>query len=127
MHFKSSSKVKYPSGAVAQLGNALLPWQAKYEPNVSWNADDNEFYSLILVDPDAPSRKNPVSREYRHWLVVNIPGSSVHDGEVALEYMGPAPPKGTDYHRYIFLIYKQNDRISSKQLKELRARYLTFI
>ena len=27
-----------------------------------------------MVDPDAPSRKNPTAAQWLHWLVVNIPG-----------------------------------------------------
>ena len=26
-------------------------------------------------DPDAPSRSNPIYREFVHWVVVNIPGN----------------------------------------------------
>lgn len=108
------------------LGNDLAPTQVKSKPMLSWNAkDNNELYTLIFFDPDAPSRQNPTSREYRHWLVVNIPGSSIDEGNEVLTYMGPAPPKGTGPHRYIFLIYKQSNGspFSPHQLNKLRARY----
>lgn len=29
-------------------------------------------YILVMVDPDAPSRSEPRSRFWRHWLVVDI-------------------------------------------------------
>lgn len=54
-------------------------------------------------DPDAPSRKEPKYREWRHWVVVNIPGGDVSKGEVCAEYVGAGPPKGTGLHRYIIL------------------------
>ena len=55
------------------------------------------------VDPDAPSRKEPKYREWRHWVVVNIPGGDVSKGEVCAEYVGAGPPKGTGLHRYVIL------------------------
>ena len=35
-----------------------------------------------LTDPDAPSRAEAIYREWHHWLVVNIPGMNVSQGEV---------------------------------------------
>ena len=58
---------------------------------------------IFPTDPDAPSRKDPKYREWRHWLVVNIPGGDVSKGEVCAEYVGAGPPKGTGLHRYIVL------------------------
>ena len=28
----------------------------------------------MMVDPDAPSRENPIKRSWMHWLIVNIKG-----------------------------------------------------
>ena len=55
------------------------------------------------ADPDAPSRANPTYREWRHWLVANIPGCDVSKGETIVTYFGAGPPQGTGLHRYIFL------------------------
>jgi phosphatidylethanolamine-binding protein (PEBP) family uncharacterized protein len=46
-------------------------------------------------DPDAPSRKDPKFREWHHWLVGNIPGNKVSEGETLSEYVGSGPPKDT--------------------------------
>lgn len=87
----------------------------------SWSIDDSMPYNLVLVkaitnedpdvlscaDPDVPTRKG-YNREFRHWLVGNIPEENVAKGEVLAEYVGPAPPKGSGKHRYVFLVYKQN-------------------
>lgn len=32
-------------------------------------------------------------REFRHWLVGNIPGDKVDQGETLTEYVGSGPPK----------------------------------
>jgi hypothetical protein len=38
--------------------------------------DSNSFYTLVMSDPDAPSRSNPKMREWRHWVVGNIHGGN---------------------------------------------------
>lgn len=60
-----------------------------------------------MVDPDAPSRTNPKNREYRHWLVMNIPGNDVTKGDEVIGFIGSGAPKHTGLHRYVYLVYKQ--------------------
>lgn len=103
--------MKYNSGVTVELGNELTPTQVKDIPNVTYKADDNAFYTLIMTDPDAPSRQNPKFREWRHWTVVNIPGNNVADGETLFEYIGAGPPQDTGLHRYVFLLYKQTGKL----------------
>lgn len=97
----------YPSGAVIGLGNELTPTQVKDKPRVSWPAEKGAYYTLLFVDPDAPSRRQPTYREARHWIVMNIPECSIEKGDEVIEFIGSGPPKGTGLHRYIFLVYKQ--------------------
>ena len=64
---------------------------------------------LALDDPDAPSGT------FDHWIVWNIPASTVKIAEDSVPgkeglnsarqrgYMGPCPPSGT--HRYFFKVY----------------------
>ncbi|CAG5049633.1 unnamed protein product [Parnassius apollo] len=104
-------KVTYPSGVEVKEGNELTPTQVKDQPTVSWDAEQNAFYTVAMTDPDAPSRKEPKYREYQHWLVGNVPGSDVSKGDVLSAYVGAGPPLGTGLHRYVFLVYKQPDKI----------------
>ncbi|KAJ3639532.1 hypothetical protein Zmor_002887 [Zophobas morio] len=106
------AEVSYPSGVKVDLGNELTPTQVKDIPSVKWNADNNAVYTLCMTDPDAPSRQDPKFREWHHWLVGNIPGGNVDQGEILSAYVGSGPPKGTGLHRYVFLIYKQNGKIN---------------
>lgn len=104
-------KVIYKNGLVAKDGVELTPTQVKEQPVVEWEAQPNDYYTLIMTDPDAPSRAEPKVREFKHWVVVNIPGNDVASGEALAEYVGSGPPKDTGLHRYVFLLYKQTGKL----------------
>jgi hypothetical protein len=38
----------------------------------------------------------------------------VKNGDELFEYTGPAPPKGSGTHRYIFLLFEQPERINTQ-------------
>lgn len=80
-------------------------------PTLSWEYEKDAFYTLIMTDPDAPSRANPLVGEVRHWLVVNIPGNDVALGQTIVEFIGSGAPQHTGLHRYIFLVFKQPNRL----------------
>lgn len=106
-------KVEYNSGVQAHYGNELKPAQVKDQPKFIYEAKQDELYTMVMVDPDAPSRKEPKFREILHFMVANIPGTDVSKGDVLAEYIGSGPPQGTGLHRYIFLLYKQKGRLTS--------------
>lgn len=106
--------MNYASGVSVNLGAELTPTQVKDIPTLSWECEKDALYTLIMSDPDAPSRKTPFVAEVRHWLVVNIPGNAISDGQTIADYIGSGPPQGTGLHRYIFLVYKQNEKIDYK-------------
>ncbi|CAJ0923126.1 unnamed protein product, partial [Mesorhabditis belari] len=107
-------QIKYDSGVEVEMGNELTPTQVKDVPTVTWEAEPNALYSLIFIDPDAPSRQKPRPGEFKHWLVINIPGNQVDKGDVAADYIGSGPPEGSGLHRYCFLLYKQNGRLNAE-------------
>ncbi|CAJ2672169.1 unnamed protein product [Trifolium pratense] len=58
-------------------GRELKPSQVANQPQVSIGGNDpSTFYTLIFVDPDAPSPSHPRFREYLHWLVTDIPATT---------------------------------------------------
>ncbi|KAJ8966399.1 hypothetical protein NQ317_009631 [Molorchus minor] len=99
------------SGTSVKEGCTVTPKEAKDPPSICWEVKDKTFYTLCMIDLDVPCRNNPVSRELCHWLVVNIPEENIEDGDTLVEYIGPAPPKGNGFHRFVFLLYKQPDEI----------------
>ncbi|XP_075714994.1 phosphatidylethanolamine-binding protein 4 isoform X2 [Rhinoderma darwinii] len=76
------------------------------------NAKEDKDYTLMMVDPDAPSRDNPSRKYWRHWLVTDIQGQDLLSGQslkgrVITDYNGPSPPANTGYHRYEIRLYLQ--------------------
>ncbi|XP_011198593.2 phosphatidylethanolamine-binding protein homolog F40A3.3 [Bactrocera dorsalis] len=112
---KGLLQVTYPSGVKVELGKELTPTQVKDQPTVSWEAEDDALYTLFMVDPDVPSRAEPTSREILHWLVINIPGNKVAEGQTVAEYIGSGPPEGTGLHRYVIFVFKQPNKIESEK------------
>lgn len=117
--------VVYPSRALVGLGNELKPTQVKDEPTISFKAEADQLYTLIFIDPDAPSRKEPTYRNIIHQMIHNIPGAELskgdaYKGDVAFEYIGSGPPMGTGKHRYIFLLYKQPDNKKIEVNKKIK-------
>ena len=93
------------------LGENIDPKDSSKEPHVSiTGTEDHAFYTLICTDPDAPDPANPTKAEFVHWIVTNIQKGDIKSGDKVLSYVGPAPPTGV--HRYVFLLYKQSEKIN---------------
>ena len=78
--------IAYPTGREVATGNTLLREDTLDEPDVVItpmnlpfaNADSTGegddlakevSYTLVMTDPDAPSRADPKYRQFRHWVV----------------------------------------------------------
>ncbi|XP_055849020.1 protein D2-like [Episyrphus balteatus] len=122
--------VTYPSGVIVEPGKELTPTQVKDIPNITWDAESDGIYAVLMVDPDGPSRENPIYREFLHWSICNIPGNDLSKGQTLFEYIGAGPSNGTGLHRYIFWVFKQpaaypTDQFVSKTTIEGRANIKT--
>ncbi|XP_057720048.1 protein FLOWERING LOCUS T-like [Arachis stenosperma] len=91
-------------------GCELKPSHVVNQPRVTIGGDDlRNFYTLVMVDPDAPSPSNPNCREYLHWLVTDIPATTgVNFGNVIVNYEKPLPTMGI--HRFVFVLFRQPGR-----------------
>uniref|UniRef100_A0AC35U0W6 Uncharacterized protein n=1 Tax=Rhabditophanes sp. KR3021 TaxID=114890 RepID=A0AC35U0W6_9BILA len=85
---------------------------------------DYEYENGYCSDPDLENKEHQFKNPVKHWLVVNIPGNDVEAGEVITDYIGhELSVKITseafeasikyDLHRYIFLLFKQQDKIDA--------------
>lgn len=127
---EESLEITYAGGEKVNFGEELTPTQVKDAPSVRWNASQDVYYTLAMVDPDAPSRETPTFREVNHWLIGNILGSNLESGDVITEYLGSGPPKGTGLHRYAFMVYKQPRKLTfdeprTKKLSRAHRRSFT--
>ncbi|CCF57702.1 hypothetical protein KAFR_0D00550 [Kazachstania africana CBS 2517] len=119
---KGNLLVEYPTAdTVVKMGNVLptettqvMP-KVEFKPYDDFQLDLNATYSLIMTDPDAPSRTDHKWSEVCHYVETGITFESAQGGVISNKglvresYLGPGPPKGTGLHRYIFLLYKENN------------------
>ncbi|CAM8938670.1 hypothetical protein QQ045_013119 [Rhodiola kirilowii] len=95
-----------------EVGNGceLKPSMVVNQPRVDVGGDDfRNFYTLVMVDPDAPSPSDPNLREYLHWLVTDIPATTgATFGQEIVCYESPRPTAGI--HRFVFVLFKQLGR-----------------
>ncbi|KAL2263555.1 hypothetical protein VTK26DRAFT_6203 [Humicola hyalothermophila] len=137
---------KWPSShEQASLGNTLKPKDLQDAPTISLpdihdtsppsseSESQSATYIITLTDPDAPSRTNPTSSEFCHWIASGTqqqqsspppppppppaaaaatPRGATHAAARALRnlsetmpYMPPTPPAGTGKHRYVFVAF----------------------
>ncbi|XP_047332191.1 protein HEADING DATE 3A-like [Impatiens glandulifera] len=91
-------------------GCEFRPSQIINQPRVDIGGQDLwTFFTLVMVDPDAPSPSNPTLREYLHWLVTDIPATTgVSFGQEMVCYESPHPTMGI--HRFAFILFQQLGR-----------------
>ncbi|KAH9549750.1 hypothetical protein CY35_10G035900 [Sphagnum magellanicum] len=116
------------------MGVQMLLVQIQSKPHVELHGNgfggDAEKYTLVMVDPDAPSPSNPTLRNILHWLVTDIPGSTSPSQEIwatgqeKMPYLQPAPIEGM--HRYVFLLFKQDESTQFDNLIEAPPSRVTF-
>ncbi|CAB4253316.1 similar to Saccharomyces cerevisiae YLR179C Protein of unknown function with similarity to Tfs1p [Maudiozyma barnettii] len=116
------------------LGNVLPTETTQDAPTFFYkpfdNVDTSSLYTLVMTDPDAPSRTDKKFSEYCHYVVTDIKFTNANEGGAIVpgqdnvelhSYIGPGPPKGTGLHRYIFLLLKQDSSV--KNFSEVKERF----
>ncbi|ANB50226.1 hypothetical protein [Powai lake megavirus] len=89
----------------------IIPLKYTQEsPKINFIKNNNEKYTIIMVDPDAPSRRNPIYKYFLHWLIIN-------NNEIIMDFTPPAPPKNSGPHRYFIFILKQNKLLNLSNIK----------
>jgi phosphatidylethanolamine-binding protein (PEBP) family uncharacterized protein len=113
--------VIWPSkGHETTIGETLSKESTQEEPEIkvldvdgAGASDANATYTMVMTDPDAPSRQDPKWGQFRHWVLpgLKLPASVNAQAQktklAATPYMGPAPPPGSGLHRYIFLLFQE--------------------
>lgn len=109
-------------GKMINFGDRLDVQSASNMPNVSFSGDENCLYSLLMVDPDAPSHSNPTNRDYLHWMILNVPADRITNGNELMRYMGPSPPQGSGPHRYCFMLLQQKRLLDTAVIGSLQRQ-----
>ncbi|AOA63624.1 Carboxypeptidase Y inhibitor, function requires acetylation by the NatB N-terminal acetyltransferase [Komagataella phaffii GS115] len=127
------------------LGNTLKVEDAQSIPKITFTVNLNEEqeiasffdekFTLVVTDPDAPSRTDNKWSEFCHYVVSDLSLSTKSgttdaedqvnfttdlkvdtipesDSKTLVPYLGPGPPPKTGLHRYVFLLYKQKPGVS---------------
>ncbi|KAI0777473.1 PEBP-like protein [Trametes elegans] len=112
--------VVYPNGAEVNLGNHLTVEDTQDEPEIRLAAltgpwDDagagEASYTLAMLDPDAPSRGEPIYRTFRHWLITGLKSpaltanaagalNALKTHPATTPYRPPGPRPNSGLHRY---------------------------
>ncbi|KAL6070810.1 39S ribosomal protein L38, mitochondrial [Balamuthia mandrillaris] len=99
-------------------GHVLPPQVAFNAPTVTFEdkSKGKKMYTLLMTTPDSPFAELPPpskggqrDTEYIHWLIMNIPGNKVDQGETIVDYAPIAPRRFSDQQRYVFLLFEQTD------------------
>ncbi|KAI8325926.1 PEBP-like protein [Martensiomyces pterosporus] len=116
--------VKWGEHAV-DFGNIFSPPNETVQPpSIQWGADPAKFYTVALVDPDAPSRANPYRALLRHWLVVNIPGGNVSAGNsTGTAYLNPNPFPGCGRKRFVWVVAEQEKELPELSVSAARPKF----
>jgi phosphatidylethanolamine-binding protein (PEBP) family uncharacterized protein len=85
----STVDITYANSTEVRPGMELRPTEVRYPPtSYRCSADKNSLYTLMILDPDAPSRRRPRMRNLIHQLTVNIQENDINSGDHVAPYMG---------------------------------------
>lgn len=103
----------------ASFGNSVKPKKVQDPPHLklvpkdqaAFNALSSVPLTIVLSDPDAPSRDNPKWSQVCHWIATNLtlshPDDEVREAKAKydeiMEWKPPGPPPKTGKHRYVFV------------------------
>ncbi|EDO19120.1 hypothetical protein Kpol_2000p88 [Vanderwaltozyma polyspora DSM 70294] len=144
--------IEYGTNLPVTMGNLLPVAQTQAKPKIQFisspnanennqdgfkpfSADKSNLFTLVMTDPDAPSRVDHKWSEYCHYVSTDIPlnnesgdndlnftTSFINEGNTLIPYMGPGPPKGTGQHRYIFMLFKQPNNVNGSSFTPIKDR-----
>ncbi|CAK1541487.1 unnamed protein product [Leptosia nina] len=126
-----------PSGNLELiLSSKLIPLGGIISPTLTYNyslptyhysgVKKGELYTVFMLDIDWPSRDNPRERSYINGIVVNNPFDNILGGDFVVPFTPAVPEVNSGYHRYVGLLYKQNDVIDADSMDLLKlAKFKT--
>jgi hypothetical protein len=121
-----SLKIVYYQLQTLIPGSTLAKEEITNQPNIRWeNANSKSLYTLYLVNPDVPSRDEPLEAEWQHWTVHNIHGDRLTSGDQIVEYNATYDhEESSGLKRFVALIYKQKEKLDADGLTYFDSKTL---
>nr|XP_018905805.1 PREDICTED: protein D3-like [Bemisia tabaci] len=96
-------------GKEMSFGNSFTPDEIKKKPDyLDWPTNGTKaLYCLLAIGIDVPSKKEPKLRDFRHWLVGNIPSTDIERGQEIIPYLGAGNFLDEGSHRILFVVFQQ--------------------
>ncbi|XP_065851548.1 protein MOTHER of FT and TFL1-like isoform X2 [Euphorbia lathyris] len=105
-------------------GCDIKPSMVVDPPKIKFTGRPDYLYTLVMVDPDAPSPCAPTMREWLHWYVTDIPGGSdISKGKEITPYESPCPRIGV--HRFVFVLFQQKEPLGLVNVPQSRKNFST--
>ncbi|KAG9239822.1 phosphatidylethanolamine-binding protein [Calycina marina] len=117
-------KISY-GGKDVRLGNYLKTRETSEKPVVEFTlaGDEGDTYTLMLLDPDAPTPEDPKFAFWRHWVLAGLqsaPSPAKETKPALTAYLGPgAKDHVATPHRYIFLLFKEPAAFAKVENKDV--------
>lgn len=99
---------------------ALSTFQSGVKPKLMYKTEQSQkLYTVLMLDPDAPSHANPIMADWLHLGLANIKPQALNNGidlnidsnntgfNTFMAYAPPNPPPGSGFHRYQFILLEQ--------------------
>ncbi|XP_003740758.1 39S ribosomal protein L38, mitochondrial [Galendromus occidentalis] len=116
VHLKVDFPLSNDECSPVHYGNIISCADSASVPDVTYPADPGHLFTLVMTSLD--SHLESTESEYLHWMVGNIPGNDISKGTTLCEYMRPFVPKGSGYHRFAFLLFRQEKEIEFSKHRE---------
>ncbi|CAG0878858.1 unnamed protein product [Darwinula stevensoni] len=105
------------------LGKKLHLDETDRPPTLAaWPTKSKGRYCVVMLDPDAVGEKH---QESLLWMVVNIPGNAIHEGQTVAPYRPPRSNPFSGTHRFVFLVFEQPQEISLKNIISSRREHFS--
>ena len=89
----------------------MMTGQMKDRPRLSWTTEPGALYTLIISD-EALEALVGEGNDYIHWVVTNIPGNNIQDGNEMFQFIQPwVAQSDGDKHPYLALVFKQKGKV----------------
>jgi phosphatidylethanolamine-binding protein len=92
-------EITFANGQQAvHLGNVVRAGSCKEAPSVrislleaQQGGGEGSTFTLMLIDPDAPTPEEQKFGYWRHWIVTGLRAGGEREGKVLTRYLGPGP------------------------------------